>query len=158
EGADPQPKDVLLFLCERMLQTDPEGTPVGRKEKNDSIFTVLYHSCPSCKAARVMTADGPVEVPREHLERVEGEAKEVSSVPGEEAPATSPGLAIDRPNTPALIRKVALRDGERCAVPFCGRRRFHGHHIRARSEGGPTAVWNEVLLCTVHHALVHRGL
>jgi hypothetical protein len=64
-----------------------------------------------------------------------------------------------RPNTPALTRKVLLRDGLRCANPFCRRELgLHAHHIQLRSENGESALWNEVAVCPVCHAVYHAGL
>lgn len=45
-----------------------------------------------------------------------------------------------------------------CAVPGCGATRgLHAHHIRHWEDGGPTELWNLVLLCPYHHRLHHRG-
>jgi hypothetical protein len=45
-----------------------------------------------------------------------------------------------------------------CAVPGCGATRgLHAHHIRHWEDGGPTELWNLVLVCPYHHRLHHRG-
>jgi hypothetical protein len=59
---------------------------------------------------------------------------------------------------PHLRRAVALRD-RRCAFPGCRQRpkACQVHHVIPRSRGGPTALWNLVLLCTFHHLIaIHR--
>jgi hypothetical protein len=59
---------------------------------------------------------------------------------------------------PHLRRAVALRD-RRCAFPGCRQRpkACQAHHVIPRSRGGPTALWNLVLLCSFHHLIaVHR--
>jgi uncharacterized protein DUF222/HNH endonuclease len=46
-----------------------------------------------------------------------------------------------------------------CAVPGCGATRgLHAHHIRHWEDGGPTELWNLVLLCPYHHRLHHNGV
>ncbi|NJK31904.1 MAG: DUF222 domain-containing protein [Deltaproteobacteria bacterium] len=57
----------------------------------------------------------------------------------------------------AIGRALWLRDGG-CRVPGCGRKRhLHAHHIEGWAEGGKTAASNLVLLCPIHHSLVHEG-
>ena len=73
-----EPKDALLFMARRMLETDPQSTPKDRTEKEDSIYTVLYHQCQDCGVSSLPTADGPVEIDREVLERVSGDARKVT--------------------------------------------------------------------------------
>ncbi|MHB2019586.1 MAG: HNH endonuclease, partial [Candidatus Xenobia bacterium] len=54
---------------------------------------------------------------------------------------------------------IQERDGWRCQVPHCTRRRaLHAHHIIYKSHGGPDAPWNRISLCLVHHLrAVHMG-
>jgi hypothetical protein len=60
--------------------------------------------------------------------------------------------------TPAQRRALILRDGG-CAFPGCGRppEWCDGHHIHHWEDGGPTDLWNLLLLCKAHHTLVHEG-
>src|SRR5207249_902539 len=86
EEAEVEPKKVLLFLAERMLETDATAPqlsppPRGRSEREESIFTILYRVCPDCRKSHVWGSDGPVEVSSEVVERVEGEAKKVTIDP-----------------------------------------------------------------------------
>jgi len=58
---------------------------------------------------------------------------------------------------PAIRRMLMLRD-RGCAFPGCTHNRFlHGHHIQHWLHGGETSVGNLVMLCTVHHRMVHEG-
>ncbi len=46
-----------------------------------------------------------------------------------------------------------------CCVPGCGATRgLHAHHIRHWEDGGPTELWNLVLVCPFQHRLHHRGV
>ncbi len=60
--------------------------------------------------------------------------------------------------TGPIRRALALRDGG-CAFPGCTRpsRWCDGHHIVHWADHGPTSVDNGVLLCGVHHRLLHHG-
>lgn len=113
--------------------------------------------------AHLPSAEGLVEIPTAFVERVEGEARKVTIAPEEEIPSTAadknPTPEKDRLNYPALVKKVRLRDGQVCANPGCRRRGIcHVHHLEFRANGGRTAVYNEILLCRICHALVHAGL
>ncbi|MDQ1724766.1 MAG: hypothetical protein QOG52_1794 [Frankiaceae bacterium] len=58
---------------------------------------------------------------------------------------------------PAIRRALAIRDGG-CVADDCDRPAAwtDAHHVIHWSEGGPTALTNLVLLCRVHHILVHE--
>jgi hypothetical protein len=58
----------------------------------------------------------------------------------------------------ALRRALVLRD-QGCAFPGCDRsyRWCHSHHIRHWVDGGRTALDNLLLLCGLHHRLIHHS-
>ncbi len=60
-------------------------------------------------------------------------------------------------NVPRWLRRlVSHRDGG-CAFPGCEMKTFlHPHHIVHWVLGGPTDLSNLVMLCSIHHALVHE--
>ncbi|MGN7778525.1 DUF222 domain-containing protein [Mycolicibacterium sp. 22603] len=60
--------------------------------------------------------------------------------------------------TPAIRKALAVRDGG-CAHPGCGRpvSWCDAHHIQPWSAGSATSVDNGVLLCRLHHGLIHHG-
>jgi hypothetical protein len=57
-----------------------------------------------------------------------------------------------------LRRAVTVRD-RGCAFPGCDRPPSwcEVHHVREWQHGGPTALHNAVMLCTVHHRLIHHS-
>src|SRR6266542_921610 len=156
-----EPKSALLFLSERWLMTDPAGVLPVRVESALSPYAVLFQRCRDCRKSRLVTADGPVEVPSAVLDRIEGDAHRVEISLEEEfdLEMVSANGEIDRPNSARFVEKVALRDGLQCANPHCGRRdHLHSHHLIFRSKGGRTVLINAVLLCKWCHASVHQGL
>jgi hypothetical protein len=168
DGAKPSPPQALLFLMLRILQTDPETDPqgsltAGRAEREHSPFTVVFHRCPDCRRAAVESAEGRVEVAAEAIDRVEVAAEHVvidDKSPEAVSEIQVPAGERDRPNTSAMRRSLFHREGGRCANPYCRCEtgaEGHGHHIRLRSAGGRTELWNEVWLCLRCHALVHAG-
>jgi hypothetical protein len=57
-----------------------------------------------------------------------------------------------------LRRALEHRD-RCCAVLGCGATRgLHAHHIQHWEDGGPTELWNLVLVCPYHHRAHHRGV
>jgi hypothetical protein len=60
--------------------------------------------------------------------------------------------------SPAQRRALVLRDGG-CGFPGCDRRPdwCDAHHVWHWVKGGPTDLWNLVLLCRRHHVLCHEG-
>ncbi len=57
-----------------------------------------------------------------------------------------------------LRRALEHRD-QCCVVPGCGATAgLHAHHIRHWEDGGPTDLWNLVLLCPYHHRSHHSGI
>jgi hypothetical protein len=186
-GVKPPPEETLVFMSRYFMETDPAGSPGARVDRDDPLSTILYHLCPPCREKRgkahLITRDGPVEVPVEEVERVEANARKVVISPEEEDPERRAGDAgpngngsgngngngdgnghgeprkIDPPNTAALLRKLRLRDGGTCQNPFCRRTvALQGAHLERRSEGGPTTLANEVLLCVWCHALEDQKL
>jgi len=104
---------------------------------------IVYQRCPDCRRARVGTPDGFVEVAPEEVELHEGCAEPV---------------VIDGPTPTWLRRRILAREAGLCGNPRCHHRAEHCHHIIFRSQGGRTALSNEVAVCATCHALVHAGL
>ncbi len=159
EPLDGRPFDlgsVLLFLSEKILAGELLGKSEGaedsssQKHARDHSRKVLYQQCPDCAASRVHTVDGPVEVEPEVVTIDPGEELELEPLPEGER---------DRPNDAKLVEKVLCRDGLCCANPHCGQTvNLHAHHVRWRTRGGRTALFNALTLCSGCHGMVHAGV
>ncbi len=170
QGAEVELKDAFLFLARRFLKDrlDEDAAAGSAVNPETSLYTILYHKCPECRRASLPTPDGPVAIEAEVVERVEGDARRVVLEDSEPSPEVDGDgaaaeeeqpAALDRPNPPLLVRQVHLRDGRACSNPGCDRKHgLHAHHIVERARGGATAIYNEVLVCSTCHALLHAGL
>ncbi len=57
------------------------------------------------------------------------------------------------------LRRALEHRHRTCAIPGCGATRgLHAHHIVHWEDGGPTEMFNLVLLCPYHHRQHHRGV
>ncbi len=157
---------MLLFLSEKILAGELLGKSEGaedspsQKHARDHSRKVLYQQCPNCAASRVHTVDGPVVVEPEVVDRIVDVAEVVTIDPGEELELEPlPEGERDRPNDAKLVEKVLCRDGLCCANPHCGRTvNLHAHHVRWRTRGGRTALFNALTLCSGCHSMVHAGV
>ncbi len=76
-------------------------------------------------------------------------------------PLRAPSLALDVGRTarvvPPHIRKALNLRDRGCVFDGCGAPPpwCHAHHLIHWADGGPTSLWNLVLLCTRHHHHVH---
>ncbi len=58
----------------------------------------------------------------------------------------------------APIKRALLLRDRTCRFPGCTHSRYvDGHHIEHWANGGETALSNLMLLCSVHHTLLHEG-
>jgi hypothetical protein len=68
------------------------------------------------------------------------------------------GAARASRKIPRRLRRALERRDRCCRVPGCGATAgLHAHHIIHWEDGGPTELWNLVLVCPFHHRLHHRG-
>ena len=101
---------------------------------------IEHHTAIAAETARRLCCDGGI----------------VATVDGPRGEPLSVGRRT-RSIPPALRRALRSRD-RGCRFPGCpATHRLHGHHVRHWAEGGETALDNLVLLCPVHHRLVHEG-
>lgn len=104
----------------------------------------------------VSLGDGARLTP-EQLRRIACDARVIPVVLGRESQPLDVGTA-QRTAPPAIRRALIVRD-RGCAFPTCSRPPgwTDAHHIRHWADGGPTEVGNMVLLCRMHHGVIHRS-
>lgn len=83
------PEEAMTFLCQRILETDdllgsafPPRSPRGDgcregSERDRAIYDLTFRTCPDCHASHILTDDGPVEVPHDHVKAIEKKARKV---------------------------------------------------------------------------------
>jgi len=56
-----------------------------------------------------------------------------------------------------LLRALMVRDGHHCSFPGCSHSKYlEAHHVHHWIDGGETKLENLAMLCSAHHALLHR--
>ena len=145
--------DALAWMAERMFE---EGeAPALSPHRHEVVVHVdaevlargtagrceiEHHTALAAETARRLCCDGGI----------------VATADGPRGEPLSVGRRT-RSIPPALRRALMSRD-RGCRFPGCpATHRLHGHHVRHWAEGGETALDNLVLLCPVHHRLVHEG-
>lgn len=127
-GADATPTQLNVFADLDALVTENEGT------------AYLDNTAPLANStAQRLSCDATVETIVRDGERIIGIGRHSRKVPG------------------WLRRIVYERDDGRCQHPGCRNTRWlQVHHIVPWAVGGPTDLDNLILLCGVHHRLVHE--
>ena len=145
--------DALAWMAERMFE---EGEAPALSPHHHEVVVhvdaevlargtagrceIEHHTAIAAETARRLCCDGGI----------------VATVDGPRGEPLSVGRRT-RSIPPAIRRALTSRDGG-CRFPGCpATHRLHGHHVRHWAEGGETALDNLVLLCPVHHRLVHEG-
>ena len=58
---------------------------------------------------------------------------------------------------PAWLRRQLWYRDSGCRFPGCGTKNFiHAHHRKHWADGGPTDLFNLILLCGYHHRFLHE--
>jgi hypothetical protein len=143
----PTVADAFLRLVEHGWDADVAARPHGHRT------TVVVHLDAESKAGSLHLGPMLSEAERRYLscDSVIETWLEQDGVPIGSARET-------RQISRRLRRALEFRDPV-CAVPGCGATRaLHGHHIWHWEDGGPTELWNLVLVCPFHHRSHHRGL
>ncbi len=92
-----------------------------------------------------------------HARMLACDAMIIPAVLGSASQVLDMGTAVRLfPNT--IRRAITLRD-RGCTFPGCDRPASwcDAHHVIFWADGGPTSYGNAVLVCPLHHRLVHQG-
>lgn len=138
--------DAFLRLCERGLDVAAHERPHCDRT------TVILHVDVGSRAADVHLGPALTEAERRYL------CCDATFETWFERDGEVIGAARSTRKIPRRLRRVLERRDGCCRVPGCGATAgLHAHHIVHWEDGGPTEVWNLVLICPFHHRLHHRG-
>ena len=132
--------------------TAPNGTAEGRGSGSSADITIVQHLTTEGDKAFAEVADGGV-IPQSVLEKHFCDARIVGVVFSSKGMPLWRGSALARPSTAQMDALIARYGG--CGG--CGEHSVwcQAHHIRPRSEGGPTNIDNLMPLCWGCHDNVH---
>jgi hypothetical protein len=158
KGPDPRTPaqrraDALVQVCRHYL--DSSDRPVVGGERPHVIVTVDVATLGGKGGTRSELSDvGPISAEEARMWACDSHVTRVIT------DARSRPLDVGRTTriTPSWIRTaLVVRDGG-CAFPDCGRPPSwcDPHHVRHWINDGPTALSNLVLLCRMHHRLIHH--
>jgi hypothetical protein len=133
-------EDEMLLLMSRTVLGGPA-------DAGTSSYQIQMTQCDSCGQAS--QDGGGVVVPVDAT---------VAELAGCDAQRLRPGERAAQEIPPATRREVVRRHHNRCAVNGCRHTTWTDvHHVRSRADGGSHDPENLAVLCSVHHAAVHRG-
>jgi 5-methylcytosine-specific restriction protein A len=146
--------DALGEMCEHLL--DEGQLPECADEKPHLSVTVAHDTLTKQLHGACLTATGLPIGPRE-LRRLACDSTVIPLVMG----GVNEPLDVGRERRTATKyqrRALAARDGG-CAHPGCTRPAnwCSAHHIVHWADGGRTSIDNLVLLCVVHHRMIHSS-
>jgi hypothetical protein len=144
--------DALVLIAETALSQPPTGLPAAERHQ-----VILHIDAPALAGA---SEDAQCELehgPRIAVETARRMLCDASIVTvHEDADGTPLNVGRKTRAIPTALRR-ALSSRDRCRFPGCSHKVFtDAHHIEHWANGGETKLSNLVLLCRVHHRLVHE--
>ncbi len=143
----PTVADAFVRLVEHGWDADAVARPHGHRT------TVIVHLDVEAKVASLHLGPALTDAERRYLccDSLVETWFEADGVPI--------GVARQTREIPRRLRRAFEHRHPMCAVPGCGATRgLHAHHLWHWEDGGPTELWNLVLVCPFHHRLHHRGI
>ncbi len=139
--------EALVHLARERLS----GQVTGRSAGNE--YQVMIHVDASALSGR----GGESDVPLPTVRRLTCDGALVPVLVGEDGEPLNIGRRRRSVST-AIKRALLSRDRACCGWPGCTRRHsLQAHHLEHWAEGGETSLSNLVLLCPLHHKLVHEA-
>jgi Holliday junction DNA helicase RuvB len=178
-GEEATPVAALQMMTEMAIRKDPEGNVAGRKDRDQPVYTVVYHVGGNASkdgsqgvsqggiAAWLEGEEERVAIAREVV-REAARAGRVIEVKDIEDPGETDAIRFgergkvppedrDPPVSDSQRTAVLAREGHRCAV--CkGRCKARPHHLKSRANGGKSLIEYLVSLCHSCHAMLHQHL
>lgn len=142
----PTTADAFLRLCERGLDVAARARPHCDRT------TVILHLDVESRLGELHLGPALTDAERRYL------ACDATFETWFERDGEVIGAARATRKIPRRLRRALERRDRCCRVPGCGATAgLHAHHIVHWEDGGPTELWNVVLVCPFHHRLHHRG-
>ncbi len=140
--------DAFVRMCQHSLDAEAHLRPHGHRT------TVIVHLDVESQLAGLHVGPALSEAERRYLCC---DAKVETWFERDGKPI---GVGRETREIPRRLRRaLERRAGGCCEVPGCSATAgLHGHHIWHWEDGGPTELWNLLLVCPHHHRLHHRGL
>ncbi len=153
---------VVLHVEEATLVEEPNvpegwtresavGQPTAGSDAPDSPRPVVDRADPGPRSH----LDDGTRVAAETSRRLSCDASRVQVTHGQGGSVLDVGRKT-RTIPPALRRALDARD-RGCRFPGCGLRFTDAHHVEHWADGGETKLDNTLLVCRVHHRLLHEG-
>jgi hypothetical protein len=144
--------DALVEICHKVMNDATLPTRGG--QPTQVVVTTRFDAL--TRSLGVGQTDGGDKLSAAVVRRMACAATIVPAVLGGEGQVLDLGRSR-RLFTGAVRRALDLRDGG-CAFPACDRPRAwaDAHHIVPWLDGGPTTMDNGVLVCRIHHVLLHE--
>lgn len=144
----PTVADAFVRMCQHSLDAEAHLRPHGHRT------TVVMHLDVEAKVAELHLGPGLSAAERRYLSC---DAKVETWFERDGVPI---GVRRTTREIPRRVRRaLEHRAGGCCEVPGCGATAgLHAHHIWHWEDGGPTELWNLLLVCPFHHRLHHRRL
>lgn len=145
--------DALEEIIDYFLGTAP--LPDDNGERPRIVVTIDYQTLLGDLTGRWGLFDSGAEIPPQTIRRLACDAQILPVVLGSNNVVLDMG-ALTPTFSSAVKRAAKIRDGGRCAFPWCSRRVAECHHIEWLSRGGKSTVDNAAWLCAFHHWLIHN--
>lgn len=143
--------DALALVAERFLDRSAGG---NRPADTERALIVLHTGPGALEESRRHLSGGPT-VSFETARRLACDARLVQVTDGADGLPLSVGRRT-RVVSRRIRRALIKRDGG-CRFPGChARKHLDAHHVIHWADGGETALDNLILLCRLHHRLIHE--
>ena len=141
--------DALTEMARRQL--DLGELPRVGGQKPHLMVTVEMASLTREPGSRAAELEWSQPIPAETARRI---ACDCGLTPVVDGQAHGTGRVV-----PGWMRRALVVRDRHCRIPGCDipAAWTDAHHIRHWADGGPTKLWNLILLCRRHHRLVHEG-
>jgi Domain of unknown function (DUF222)/HNH endonuclease len=141
--------DALVEMAR--LQLDAGSLPAVGGQKPHLVVTVEMGTLCQVPGSPAAELEWSQPIPAETARRIACDCALTPVVDGE---AQGTGRVV-----PGSLRRALVARDRGCRFPGCDMPAAwtDAHHIRHWADGGPTKLWNLILMCRRHHRLLHEG-